>query len=110
MVETTMRPRRPVPGLGPVLQRLRERKEWKLLGVLAKADRTLASAWWLVLVLRGVLPAVFGIAMGVLVGAVQRGGELGAPLSFVAVVFILLQVLAPIHQAISANLGDRTAA
>jgi ABC-type multidrug transport system fused ATPase/permease subunit len=92
------------------MQRLRERKEWKLLGVLAKADRALASTWWLVLVLRGVLPAVFGIAMGVLVGAVQRGASLAAPLTFVAVVFVLLQVLTPIHQAISANLGDRTAA
>jgi ABC-type multidrug transport system fused ATPase/permease subunit len=110
MVDTTTRPRRPVLGLGALMQGLRDRKEWKLLGVLAKADRGLAGAWWLALVLRGVLPAVFGIAMGVLVGAVQRGAELGAPLGFVAVVFILLQVLAPIHQAISANLGDRTAA
>jgi hypothetical protein len=41
-------------------------------GVLPKADRSLAGAWWLVLMLRGVLPAVFAIAMGVLVGAVQR--------------------------------------
>ena len=62
------------------------------------------------LILRGVLPAVFAIAMGVLVGAVQRGDPLAAPLAFAGVVFVLLQVLTPIHQAISANLGDRTAA
>ena len=48
--------------------------------------------------------------MGALVGAVQRGAPLGAPLAFVGVLFVLLQVLAPIHTAISANLGDRTAA
>ena len=40
----------------------------------------------------------------------QGGGSLAGPLAFVGAVFILLQVLTPIHQAISANLGDRTAA
>jgi hypothetical protein len=33
-----------------------------------KADPGLAAAWWIVLLLRGILPAAFGIAMGVLVG------------------------------------------
>ncbi|HEY3078535.1 MAG TPA: ABC transporter ATP-binding protein [Chloroflexota bacterium] len=100
----------PTTALGRVWRRLRERDEWKVLGVLTKADPALASVWWTVLVLRGVLPALFGIAMGVLVGAVQRGADLGPPLAFVAIVFVLLQVLTPIHQAVSANLGDRTAA
>ncbi len=89
---------------------LRERKEWKLFAVLPKADRLLAATWWGVLVLRGVLPAFFGIAMGLLVGAVQRGTGLAGPLTFAGVVFVLLQVLVPIHQAVSSNLGDRTAA
>ncbi len=97
-------------GPAPALQRLRRRDEWKVIGVLSKADRALAAIWWMVLVLRGVLPAVFGIAMGLLVGAVQQGAELAAPLALVAVVFVLLQVLAPIHQAVGANLGDRTVA
>lgn len=48
--------------------------------------------------------------MGALVGAVQRGDTLTAPLIAVGVIFVTLQVLTPIHQAISANLGDRTAA
>jgi ATP-binding cassette subfamily B protein len=93
-----------------VLRRLRERNEWKFFGVLPKADRLLGIVWWVVLVLRGVLPAVFAIAMGVLVGAVQGGDSLAGPLTFVGGVFVLLQVLSPIHQAVSANLGDRTAA
>src|SRR5437867_11973298 len=93
-----------------VLRRLRERNEWKFFGVLLKADRFLAIAWWVVLVLRGVLPAVFAIAMGVLVGAVQRGDSLAGPLAFVGSVFVLLQVLTPIHQALSASLVDRTSA
>src|SRR5947209_3920686 len=48
--------------------------------------------------------------MGVLVGAVQRGDNLAGSLTLVGGVFILLQVLTPVHQAVSANLGDRTAA
>ena len=36
-------------------------------------------------------------------------GSLG-PLAFAGTIFVLLQVLSPIHQAVSANLGDRTAA
>jgi ABC-type multidrug transport system fused ATPase/permease subunit len=92
------------------MQALRERNEWKFFGVLPRADAGLAGLWCVVLILRGALPAAFGVAMGVLVGAVQRGDNLGAPLGFVGIVFVLLQVLVPIHQAISANLGDRTAA
>ncbi|HLQ39149.1 MAG TPA: ABC transporter ATP-binding protein [Planctomycetota bacterium] len=93
-----------------MLRRLRARNEWKFFAVLPRADRSLAVAWWIVLVLRGALPAVFAIAMGVLVGAVQRGDGLAGPLAFVGGVFALLQVLAPLHQAVGANLGDRTAA
>jgi ABC-type multidrug transport system fused ATPase/permease subunit len=93
-----------------MLERLRARNEWKFFGVLPRADRPLAAAWWAVLVLRGVLPALFAIAMGVLVGAVQQGRPLAAPLAAVGTVFVLLQVLSPLHQAIGANLGSRTAA
>ena len=91
-----------------VLRRLTERKEWKFFAVLPKADPALAAGWWTVLLLRGILPAAFAIAMGVLVGAVQRGDRLAWPLAFAGAIFVLLQVLSPIHQALSANLGDRT--
>jgi ABC-type multidrug transport system fused ATPase/permease subunit len=93
-----------------VIRRLRERDEWKVVGVLPQADPVLAASWWAVLVLRGVLPAAFGIAVGVLVGAVEQGADLAGPLSLTGGVFVVLQVLSPIQQAVSANLGDRTAA
>jgi ATP-binding cassette, subfamily B, bacterial len=93
-----------------VLQRLRARQEWQFFAVLPKAHAGLAAAWYAILLLRGVLPAIFAIAMGALVGAVQRGDDLAAPLGVVGVTFVLLQVLSPVHQAIGANLGDRTAA
>jgi len=89
---------------------LRERQEWKFFRALPAADGPLAVAWWAVLVLRGVLPALFAVSMGLLVGAVQRGENLAAALTLTGVVFILLQVLTPIHTALGANLGDRTAA
>jgi len=89
---------------------LRRRNEWKFFAVLTKADRPLAIVWWAVLLLRGVLPAVFAIAMGALVGAVGRGDSLTLPLAGAGVVFLLLQLLPPLHQAVGANLGDRTAA
>ena len=93
-----------------MLGRLRARQEWAFFGVLARADRGLATAWWAVLVLRGVLPACFAVAMGLLVTAVQDSASLAVPLVLVGVVFVLLQVLAPIHLALGYNLGDRTAA
>jgi ABC-type multidrug transport system fused ATPase/permease subunit len=93
-----------------LLKKLRERQEWQFFSVLPKASRPLAAAWWIVLVLRGTLPAAFALSTGLLVRAVQRDQPLLAPLLIVGSVFILLQILTPIHQAISANLGDRTAA
>src|SRR5262245_13692253 len=93
-----------------MLQRVRERKEWQFFAALPKADRLLAAVWWSVVLLRGLLPAFFAIAMGALVAAVQRGDALTVPLAVVGLVFVLLQVLTPIHTAIGLNLGDRTAA
>ncbi|HLJ95875.1 MAG TPA: ABC transporter ATP-binding protein [Gemmataceae bacterium] len=93
-----------------VLERLRARNEWKFFAVLPKADRTLAIVWWILLVLRGVLPAIFAIAMGVLIAAAQHGEGLADGLFLVGIVFVLFQILSPIHHAVGANLGDRTAA
>jgi ABC-type transport system involved in cytochrome bd biosynthesis fused ATPase/permease subunit len=92
------------------MSRLTERQEWRFFGVLGRADRRLALAWWVVLVARGLLPALFAISTGVLVSAVQAGRELAGPLTATGAVFVALQVLNPVHTAISANLGDRTAA
>jgi hypothetical protein len=93
-----------------MLRRLTERNEWKFFTSLPKADPGLALAWWIVLLLRGTLPIAFAVAMGLLVGAAQLRETLVTPLAFAGVVFVLLQVLGPIHKAVSYNLGDRTAA
>jgi ATP-binding cassette, subfamily B, bacterial len=92
------------------MRRLRDRNEWKFFAVLPKADTSLAVLWWTILVLRGLLPVALALAMGSIVSRVQRGETLSGSLLFTGVVFVLLQILAPIHQAVGANLGDRTAA
>jgi ABC-type multidrug transport system fused ATPase/permease subunit len=98
-----------------VIRTLTGRKEWQFFSVLPKADPLLAIGWWTVLLLRGVLPVIFAIATGMVVAAVQNasgveGGGITRSLELVGAVFVLLQILTPIHTALSSNLGDRTAA
>ena len=93
-----------------MLRRLSQRNEWKFFGVLPKAALGLTVAWWALLILRGVLPAVFAVALGSLVASVQSGAAVGGMLASVGALFIVLQVVAPIHLAVSLTLGDRTAA
>ena len=108
--DSTTCPFRMRDGLHGMIKKLQARPEWKFFSVLPKASCPLALAWWFVLVLHGLLPALFAIGMGVLVGAVVRSASLAMPLALVGIIFILLQVLSPLHRAISANLGSQTAA
>jgi ATP-binding cassette, subfamily B, bacterial len=94
----------------PALQRLRARQELQLAAALWRADPAMAASWWSLLILRGLLPAAFAIATGFLVTAVERHQSLTAPLGVVGVLFVLLQTMGPLHTALSANIGDRTAA
>jgi ABC-type multidrug transport system fused ATPase/permease subunit len=88
----------------------RTKPVWQFFAVLPRAAPGLTAAWWAALLLRGLLPAALAVATGALVGAAQRGGDLGRPLAVTGVVFVLLQVLAPLERAVSANLGSRVAA
>lgn len=96
--------------MGELIGRLRARQEWQFFAVLPRVDRRLATAWWVVLIVRGLLPALFAIITGVLVAAVESGRDLFWPLALTGVAFIAVQVLAPAHTAISADLGDRATA
>jgi len=93
-----------------MVERIQARPEWKFFGIFPKASRPLAAAWWFLLAIRGVLPALFAVAMGVLVGAIGRSAPLTWPLALAGVVFLLLTVLAPVHMAVGANLGSKGAA
>ena len=96
--------------LAAAIRRLRARPEWKFLAILPRANPFLAAVWWTALVVRSLLPALFAIAMGLLVGAVEAGGDLVWPLAGVGTVFVLLQVLPPLHLAAGQNLGSTAAA
>ena len=83
-----------------MLQRLRARPEWQFFAVLPSAHRGLAAAWFAGLLARGLVPAVFVVATGVLVRAVLEGQALAGPLALVGGTFVLMEVLAPVHQAV----------
>ena len=89
-----------------MFQRLIERNEWQFLAILPVANLPLAIFWWTLLVLRGVLPALFAVGMGLLVGAVQSGTGVFFALAVVGTLFVSVQVLTPLHLATSQNLGD----
>jgi ATP-binding cassette subfamily B protein len=54
------------------LHRLRTRQELRLAAALWRADRQMTVGWWSLLTLRGLLPAVFSVATGVLVSSIQH--------------------------------------
>ncbi len=77
---------------------------------LPQADRALTLGWWTVVVLHGIVPALFAVSTGVLVAAVQRGEPLTGPLLATGFLFIVMQVMTPVQTAVSHNLGERAAA
>lgn len=92
------------------MSRLFRSAEWRLFKVLFRAAPGLAVSWWTLVLVRGLLPASFAVATGILVASVQRGNALGPPLAAAGVVFVALQALGPLHDAVSSNLGARTTA
>jgi ABC-type multidrug transport system fused ATPase/permease subunit len=93
-----------------VYGRLKQRQEWAFFAALTKADRQLGLTWWVVLVLRGLLPAAFAITTGAVIGALQHHHSATVPVVVAGVTFLVLQAITPVHQAISQNLGERVAA
>jgi ATP-binding cassette, subfamily B, bacterial len=90
-----------------VLKRLRARPEWQFFAVLPKADPVLATVWWALLILNGVMPAVFAIAIGATVSAVQQARPVTVSLALTGVVFVLMLIMNPIQTAVSMNLGNK---
>jgi ATP-binding cassette subfamily B protein len=74
---------------------------------LTRSVPGLASAWWLLLVVRSLVPAGLAITTGLLVGRVESGGDLTIPLVWFALAFVLSQVGPPVHQVVGALTGHR---
>ena len=93
-----------------MITRLRTRQEWQFFGALPKADPVLATVWWALLILNGVMPAVFAVAIGATVGAIEQARPVAAALVLTGVVFVLMLILNPIQTAVSMNLGNKVSA
>ncbi len=90
--------------------KLRRRQEIQFFGALWRAAPGLAAMWWLLLVLRGVLPAVTSVGFGWLIGSIESGNSLTGPLTVVGIAFTAFLVVQPLHQLVSSNLGSSLAA
>jgi ABC-type multidrug transport system fused ATPase/permease subunit len=82
--------------------------------VFWKASHSLTLVWWLLIMVRGAVPALSAFSLGWLTECVSpvRSGEgaaLTGPLIAVAVVFALGQAAGPIHTHVSALLGAKIA-
>ncbi len=93
-----------------MIDRLRGRQEWQFFRALRRAAPAYAIAWWVLVVLRGTLPAVTSVGFGWLVSAITRDVSPAGPLVMVGASFTLLLISQPLHQVVSANLGARMAA
>jgi ATP-binding cassette, subfamily B, bacterial len=81
-----------------------------MFAVMREASGRLSAFWWGLIAVRGLLPALFTLAMGALVGAVKGGHSLAGPLVFAGVVFVALNALGPVHDTLSSVVGARTSA
>jgi ABC-type multidrug transport system fused ATPase/permease subunit len=93
-----------------VLTRLRARQEWQFFAVLPKADHALAILWWTLMILNGAMPALFAVATGLTVNAVEEAEPVAIPLALTGVAFLLMLVVSPIQTAVSMNLGNKVSA
>jgi ATP-binding cassette, subfamily B, bacterial len=93
-----------------VLKRFLARQEMVFFTALPRADVRLGTLWWLLVVLRATLPALLAVATGAVVAAVEDGGPMTASLTALGVVFVLTQVVTPLHQTVGENLGLRVSA
>src|SRR5690348_12755873 len=100
-------PRAPLKSLHKAIDRLRGREEWKFFAVLPRASRGLAWAWWGLIVVRGVLPALFAVVIAAVITAVEGGRSPTGPIVAAGVVFVAMQTLAPLHGQAGVNLGEK---
>jgi len=88
-----------------MLADLRARPATRFFLTMTRAVPGLAAAWWLLLLVRALVPAALAITTGLLVGRVQDGADLTTPLVLFGVVFVVSQVGPPLHQVVGALLG-----
>jgi ATP-binding cassette subfamily B protein len=88
--------------------RLSGRQEWRLARAVHQAAPATTVAWWLLLALRGLLPPAIAVVGGALIGAITRSEALTATLVVLGALFVLAQMVGPLHEAVGFDLGART--
>lgn len=91
------------------MERLSRHQQVVFFRTLYRAAPALAVLWWVLLILGGLLPALFALATGATINAVDQGTSLTGPLVAVGIMFTTMQVINPVHVAIGQNLGRRAA-
>jgi ABC-type multidrug transport system fused ATPase/permease subunit len=91
------------------MSRLGQHQQVVFFRTLYRAGPGLATAWWALLILGGILPSVFAVGTGAVINAIDQEASLTGPLVLIGVVFTVMQVVNPIHVAIGQNLGRRAA-
>lgn len=94
------------PSRGRLLALITSRREWIFFAALWKSHPWLTSLWWTLILVQGILPAVFVVALGTVVSAVAYGAPLLEPLLLISTVFVLMQLLAPVHSQVGSLLGE----
>ncbi|WP_378730376.1 ABC transporter ATP-binding protein [Nocardia brasiliensis] len=83
----------------------------QLFVALWRALPILAVAWWSLLIVGAVLPSVFAVLTGRVIGRISApdGGQLAPALIALGVCFLLMQVLPHAESVVSMSLGSRLA-
>jgi ABC-type multidrug transport system fused ATPase/permease subunit len=89
--------------------RLADQQQIVFFRALHRAAPRLSVAWWVLLVLGGVLPALFSVVTGAVIDAIDRSASLIGPLVVTGILFTLMQVIGPVHLVVGQNLGRRGA-
>ncbi len=88
-----------------MLADLRARPATRFFVTITRSVPGFAAAWWLLLLVRALIPAALAIVTGLLVGRVQSGNDLTGPLVAFGIVFVASQVAPPLHQVVGTLLG-----
>jgi ATP-binding cassette, subfamily B, bacterial len=95
-------------GRLPRMVKLRGSSIFALMAANLRAWKSLAIVWWLMVLVRAVLPAGITLGLGGLVKAISGGRSVDAPLLVVAICFAVFSVSGPLHTQLGAILGERT--
>jgi len=76
---------------------------------LHRAAPGLSMTWWGLLLAGGLLPAAFSVATGSVIDAIDQERSLTGSLAAVGILFVVLQIIGPVHNAVGQGLGRRGA-